>query len=92
MVKKYAQLDQLDLALEKAEMLFAGRVEFLSFLSNPQDRHSILFENNDSIEYQLRTKNKLNRYVKEAVEFLKTLPEYESDTRIKELFNKYDLE
>ena len=92
MVKKYVQLNHLDLALEKAEMLFAGRIEFLNFLSNPQDKHSLLFENSDSIEYQLRTKNKLNRYVKDTVEFLKTLPEYESDTRIKELFKKYGLE
>lgn len=91
MVRKYAQLNRVDLALEKAEMLFAGRVAFLEFLSNQQDRYSLLFENNDSVEYQMHTKYQLDCYVKDTVEFLKTLPEYESDVQIKDLFKKYDL-
>ena len=92
MVKKHTKLNRFDLALEKAEMLFAGRVEFLNFLNNQEGKYSLLFENNDSVEYQMHTKYQLDCYVKETVEFLKKRPEYENDTRIKELFKKYDLE
>lgn len=92
MVKKHTKLNRFDLALEKAEMLFAGRVEFLNFLNNQEGKYSLLFENNDSVEYQMHTKYQLDCYVKDTVEFLKKRPEYENDTRIKELFNKYDLE
>ena len=92
MVKKHTNLNRFDLALEKAEMLFAGRVEFLNFLNNQEGKYSLLFENNDSVEYQMHTKYQLDCYVKDTVEFLKKRPEYENDTRIKELFNKYDLE
>lgn len=92
MVKKHTKLNRLDLALEKAEMLFAGRVEFLNFLNNQEGKYSLLFENNDSVEYQMHTKYQLDCYVKDTVEFLKKRPEYENDTRIKELFKKYDLE
>lgn len=92
MVKKHTKLNQFDLALEKAEMLFAGRVEFLNFLNNQEGKYSLLFENNDSVEYQMHTKYQLDCYVKDTVEFLKKRPEYENDTRIKELFKKYDLE
>lgn len=92
MVKKHTNLNRFDLALEKAEMLFAGRVEFLNFLNNQEGKYSLLFENNDSVEYQMHTKYQLDCYVKDTVEFLKKRPEYENDTRIKELFKKYDLE
>ena len=92
MVKKHTKLNRFDLALEKAEMLFAGRVEFLKFLDNQEGKYSLLFENNDSVEYQMHTKYQLDCYVKDTVEFLKKRPEYENDTRIKELFKKYDLE
>ena len=92
MVKKHAKLNRFDLALEKAEMLFAGRVEFLNFLDNQEGKYSLLFENNDSVEYQMHTKYQLDCYVKDTVEFLKKRPEYENDTRIKELFKRYDLE
>lgn len=92
MVKKHTKLNRFDLALEKAEMLFAGRVEFLNFLNNQEGKNSLLFENNDSVEYQMHTKYQLDCYVKDTVEFLKKRPEYENDTRIKELFKKYDLE
>ena len=91
MVKKHTKLNRFDLALEKAEMLFAGRVEFLNFLNNQEGKYSLLFENNDSVEYQMHTKYQLDCYVKDTVEFLKKRPEYENDTRIKELFKKYDL-
>ena len=92
MVKKHTKLNRFDLTLEKAEMLFAGRVEFLNFLDNQEGKYSLLFENNDSVEYQMHTKYQLDCYVKDTVEFLKKRPEYENDTRIKELFKKYDLE
>lgn len=92
MVKKHTKLNRFDLALEKAEMLFAGRVEFLVFLDNQEGKYSLLFENNDSVEYQMHTKYQLDCYVKDTVEFLKKRPEYEADTRIKELFKKYNLE
>ena len=92
MVKKHTKLNRFDLALEKAEMLFAGRVEYLNFLNNQEGKYSLLFENNDSVEYQMHTKYQLDCYVKDTVEFLKKRPEYENDTRIKELFKKYDLE
>ena len=92
MVKKHTKLNRFDLALEKAEMLFAGRVEFLKFLDNQEGKYSLLFENNDSVEYQMHTKYQLDCYVKDTVEFLKKRPEYENDTRIKELFKKYNLE
>ena len=92
MVKKHTKLNRFDLALEKAEMLFAGRVEFLNFLNNQEGKYSLLFENNDSVEYQMHTKYQLDCYVKDTVEFLKKRPEYENDTRIKELFKKYELE
>lgn len=92
MVKKHTKLNRFDLALEKAEMLFAGRVEFLNFLNNQEGKYSLLFENSDSVEYQMHTKYQLDCYVKDTVEFLKKRPEYENDTRIKELFKKYDLE
>lgn len=92
MVRNYVQINRLDLALERAEMLFAGRMEFLKFLSNQKDKTTLLFENNDSAEYQMHTKYQLDCYANDAVEMLKALPEYENDTRIKELLQKYDLE
>ena len=92
MIKRYVKLSRFDQALEKAEMLLAGRVEFLEFLDNQQGKYSLLFENNDPVEYQIHTKHQLDSYVKEIVIFLKSLPQYESDTQIKELFKKYGLD
>lgn len=92
MVRKHMKLNCFDLALQKAEMLFAGRIEFLNFLDNQQGKKSLLFENNDPVKYQMHTKRQLDCYVKDTVAFLKTLPEYESGTQIKELFKKYGLE
>lgn len=92
MIRRHVTLNRIDLALEKAEMLFAGRIEFYKFLENPKGKDSLIFENNDSIEYQLHTKNQLDSYVKDTVDFFKTLSEYENGTQIKDLFKKYDLE
>lgn len=92
MVRKHIKLKQFDLALEKAEMLFSGRAEFLNFLDNQQGKYSLLFENNDSFEYQMHTKYQLCCYVQDTVDFLKTLPEYESDSQIKDLLKKYSLD
>ena len=91
MVKKYAKLNRFDLALERAEMLFAGRAEFLAFLDNQDGKYSLLFENNDSVEYQMHTKHQLDCYVNDTVDFLKKRPECENDTRIQKLFKKYNL-
>ena len=91
MVKKYVKLNRFDLALERAKMLFAGRVEFLNFLNDQEGKSSLLFENNDSVEYQMHTRHQLDGYVKATVDFLKKCPEYEADPRIKELFQKYKL-
>ncbi len=91
MVKKYTRLNLFDLALERAEMLFAGRVEFLEFLNNQSQKSSLLFENNDSVEYQMHTKHQLDCYVNDTADFLKKCPEYETDARVKELLEKYNL-
>ena len=92
MVRNYIQLNRLDKALERAEMLFAGRAEFLIFLSDQKDKTTLLFENNDSAEYQMHTKYQLDCYANDAVDMLKAIPEYETDNRIKELLKKYKLE
>ena len=92
MVQKYVKLNRFDLALERAEMLFAGRNEFLEFLSDQEGKYSLLFENNDSAKYQMETKGKLDSYVNRTVKFLRECPEYEQDTRIRELLEKYHLE
>ena len=92
MVRNYIQLNHLDKALERAEMLFEGRAEFLNFLSNQKDKTTLLFENNDSAEYQMHTKYQLDCYANDAVDMLKAIPEYETDNRIKELLKKYNLE
>ena len=72
--------------------MFAGRVDFLNFLSNQKDKTTLLFENNDSAEYQMHTKYQLDCYANDAVDMLKAIPEYEADNRIKELLKKYNLE
>lgn len=91
MVKKYTKLNRFDLALERAEMLFAGRAEFLAFLDNQDGKYSLLFENNDSVEYQMHTKHQLDCYVNDTADFLKKRTEYETDARVKELLQKYNL-
>jgi len=92
MVQKYVKLNRFDHALEKAEMLFAGRDEFLKFLENQEGKCSLLFENNDSAKYQMETKGQLDSYVNRTVKFLKECPEYEHDTKIRKLLEKYHLE
>ena len=91
MVRKYIELKRFDLALEKAEMLFSGREEFLDFLENQDGKTTLLFEDDDSKKYQMDTKYRVNHYVNDTVEFLKSCPEYESDKRIEKLLNKYNL-
>ncbi len=91
MVHKYIKLGQIDLAIERAEMLFAGREEFLEFLKNPRDKSSLLFENNDSFDYQKETREQLESYVKSAVRYLKEVPDYENNSKIQALLKKYNL-
>ena len=91
MIIGYTKLGNYDLAIERAEMLFAGREEFIAFLQHPQGKESLLFENNDSVEYQMETKAQLDSYVQTAVRRLKAIPGYEDNPKIKALFDKYDL-
>jgi len=91
MVQKYIKLGKLELAIERAEMLFKGREEFLDFLQHPQEKDSLLFENNDSVEYQNETKAQLDSYVKSAVKHLKTVSDGMYKHKIKALFEKYNL-
>ena len=91
-VRRYLSLGEVEGAVYHAELLFRGREEFEAFLKSPEGHSTLLFENNDSVEYQMHTKYQLDCYVKDTVEFLKKRPECENDTRIKELFKKYDLE
>lgn len=91
MIKRHTELKQFDLAIEKAEMLFAGRNEFLNFLENQNGTYSLLFENNDSAEYQKHTKYQLDCYVNDTVEFLKSHSEYQNNTKVEKLFKKYNL-
>ena len=72
-------------------MLFAGRAAFLEFLDNQDGKYSLLFENADSVEYQMHTKHQLDCYVNDTADFLKKCPEYETDARVKKLLEKYNL-
>lgn len=92
MVGKYIKLNRIELAIERAEMLLAGRAEFLEFLKHPQGKTSLLFENNDSKEYQEATRQQLESYAKTAVKRLKELPDYEQNERIVALFQQYGME
>lgn len=91
MVQKYIKLGKLDLAIARAEMLFEGREEFLDFLQNPQGKYSLLFENNDSADYQKETKAQLDSYVRSAVRHLKTVSDDAYKPQILALFEKYNL-
>ena len=91
MVKRYIKLEKFDLAIARAEMLFEGRVAFLAFLEHPQGKYSLLFENNDSSEYQMQTKAQLDYYVQTTVTDLKTVPNPEYGSKIKDLLKKYNL-
>lgn len=90
MVWKNIKLEQFDTAVEKAELLFAGREEYLAFLKAPQGCTSLLFENNDSVEDQREVKELLDSYVENTVRNLKTIPNYENNPKIKSLLEKYD--
>lgn len=91
MVQKYIKLGKLHLAIARAEMLFEGREEFLDFLQNPQGKYSLLFENNDSADYQKETKAQLDSYVRSAVRHLKTVSDDAYKPQILALFEKYNL-
>lgn len=89
MVWKHIKLGQYDTAVEKAELLFAGREAFIAFLKAPQGCTSLLFENNDSVEDQRDVKELLDTYVENTVRNLKTIPDYENNPKIKALLEKY---
>ena len=91
MVWRYLQLKQIDAALEKAEMLFAGRLEFLDFLEHRDTATSLLFENNDPPEYQRETKHQLDCYVQDTAGFLRAYPESDREPRIRKLLEKFHL-
>ena len=92
MVYKYIFLNRIDLAIERAEMLINGREEFVSFIKNQKGKTSLLFENNDSIKYQIETQKQLDNYVELAIKSLKTIPNYEKNIGITELFKKYGID
>ena len=92
MVYKYIFLNRIDLAIERAEMLINGREEFVSFIKNQKGKTSLLFENNDSIKYQIETQKQLDNYVELAVKSLKTIPNYEKNIGITEFFKKYGID
>lgn len=91
MVHKYIKLGKIDQAIERAEMLFAGRAEFLEFLDNQAGKFSLLFENNDSAEYQMQTKAQLDSYAQKAVQHLKAIPEWDQNVTIQKMLKKYCL-
>lgn len=91
MVWKLIKLEQYDAAVDKAELLFAGREEYINFLKAPQNCTSLLFENNDSLEDQKDVKQLLDSYVEETVRNLKTIPDYMNNQRIRALLEKYGL-
>ena len=92
MVYKYIILNRIDLAIERAEMLINGREKFVSFIKNQKGKTSLLFENNDSIKYQIETQKQLDNYVELAVKSLKTIPNYEKNIVITEFFKKYGID
>ena len=89
MVRRYIELGEYERAIEKAELIFEGRNTFYDFLHQPYDKASLLFENNDSIEYQMWTAKELDSYVQTTVNRLKGIPDYARYPKIKELFEKY---
>lgn len=91
MVRKYIKLEQIDLAIERAEMLFEGREQFLAFLKAPEGRTSLLFENNDSFDEQMEIMKALDGYVKSAVRYLKEASDSDNKSKIQALLQKYNL-
>ncbi len=89
MVYKYINLGRISLAIERADMLFKGREEFICFLKNQKGKTSLLFENNDSVEYQVNTKHRLDEYAELAIKNLKNIPEYEKNSEIIGFLKKY---
>ena len=91
MVRKYIKLNRLDIALERAKTLLETREEFLNFLDAQEGKSSLLFENNDSVEYQQKTKEHFDVCVLYAAEGLKAVPDYEKNQEIMEFLRKYNL-
>lgn len=91
MVHKYIKLGRIDQAIERAEMLFEGRAAFLEFLDHQAGKTSLLFENNDSVEYQMQTKAQLDSYAQKAVKHLKTIPDWDQNVTIQKMMKKYGL-
>ena len=92
MVRKYIKLGQIDIAIERADMLFEGREQYLAFLKAPEGRTSLLFENNDSFSDQMEIRKALDGYVKSAVRYLKEVPDSNNNCKIQTLLQKYNLE
>ena len=92
MVRKYIKLEQIDLAIERADMLFEGRGQYLAFLKAPEGRTSLLFENNDPFNDQMEIRKALDSYVKSAVRYLKEVPDSYNNCKIQALLQKYNLE
>ena len=91
MVRKYIKLGEMDLAVERMEMLLAGRREFNEFVSNQQGRHTMLFEDSDSSEYQDELRMQLDMWVESAVKMIKAVPQLAENEKVKELWEEYEI-
>ncbi len=91
MVYNYLRLGEYELAVTRAEMLFVGREEFLSFIEDTSGKTSLLFKNSDSDEYRRETKDSLDGYVTMSARHLRMIPDYENNERITSLLEKFGL-
>ncbi len=91
MVRKYIKLGELDLAVERMEMLLAGRKEFHEFLHNQQGRHTMLFEDSDSSEYQDEIRKQLDVWVENAVRMIKAVPGLAKSENVKVIMERYEI-
>lgn len=91
MVWQYIKLGKMDLAIERAEMLFAGRREFVQFLENPECKCSLMFEDNDTPDDQAEVKQLLDEYVANTVRCLKDIPGHERNQEVQALLSRYGL-
>lgn len=91
MVRKYIKLGEMDLAVERMEMLLAGRREFNEFVSNQQGRHTMLFEDSDSSEYQDELRMQLDMWVESAMKMIKAVPQLAENEKVKELWEEYEI-
>lgn len=91
MVFNYLRLGEYERSVDCAEMLFMGREEFIRFTKDPSGKSSLLFENNDSEEYQKETKESIDGYVTMSARHLRMIPEYEKYKRITALLERFGL-